>query len=75
MVIVCMGVAVVGGGPVCPFCHSFFSFCALHRLRRARPALCCYLPLFVPFPLPGFFPALSILSALGGIQWRGSVLL
>ena len=31
----------------------------------------CYLPLFVPFPLP----TLSILSALGGIGWQGSVLL
>ena len=58
-----------------PFFLSFFSFCALHRFRRARSALPCYLPLFVPFSMPCFFPALSILSALGGIGWQGCVLL
>ena len=34
-----------------PFVLSF-SFCTLHRFRRARSALSCYLPLFVPFPVP-----------------------
>ena len=57
-----------------PFFLSLF-LCALHRFRRARSALSCYPPWFVPFPLPSFFPALSILSALGGIGWRGCVLL
>ena len=55
-----------------PFFVSLFSFCALHRFRSA---LSCNPPWFVPFPQPSFFPALSILSALGGIGWRGSVLL
>ena len=50
---------------------SLSSFCTLHRFRRARSALSCYLPWFVPFPLPSFFPTLSILSALGGMGWRG----
>ena len=58
-----------------PFVLSFSSFCALHRFRRARSALSCYLPLFVPFPMPGVLWALPILSALGGIGWRGSMLL
>ena len=58
-----------------PFFLSFLSFCALHRFRRARSALSCYPPWSVPFPLPSCFPALSILSALGGIGWRGCVLL
>ena len=58
-----------------PLFLSFFSFCALHRFRRARSDLSCYPPLFIPFPLPNFFPTLSNLSALGGIGWRGSVLL
>ena len=58
-----------------PFFLSFFSFCALHHFRRARSALSCYPPWFVPFPLPSFFPALSVLSALGGIGWRGCALL
>ena len=54
-----------------PFFLSLFSFCALHRFRRARSALSCYPPWFVPFPLPCFFPALSILSALGGALGGG----
>ena len=54
---------------------SFSSFCALHRFWRARSDLSCYLPLFVPFPRPSFFPILSFVSAQGGIGWRGSVLL
>ena len=58
-----------------PFVLSFSSFCALHHFRRARSALSCYLPLFVRFPMPSFLWALPILSALGGIGWRGSVLL
>ena len=58
-----------------PFVLSFSSFCALHRFRQARSALPCYLPLFVPFPMPSFLWALPILSALGGIGWPGSVLL
>ena len=49
-----------------PFFLSFFSFCALQRFRRAWSALSCYLPLFVPFPLPSFFPTLSILLGGGG---------
>ena len=57
-----------------PFVLSFASFCAVHRFRRARSALSCDLPLFVPLPMPSFLWALPILSALGGIGWRGSVL-
>ena len=34
-----------------PFVLSSSSFCALHRFRRARSALSCYLPLLVPFPM------------------------
>ena len=56
-----------------PFFLSLFSFCALHRFWRARSALSCYPPWSVPFPLPSCF--LSLLSALGGIGWRGCVLL
>ena len=58
-----------------PFVLSFSSFCALHRFRRARSALSCYLPLLISFPMPSFLWALPILSALGGIGWQGSVLL
>ena len=58
-----------------PFFLSLFSFCALHRFRRAWSALSYYPPWFFPFPLPSFFPALSILSAPGGIGWQGCVLL
>ena len=58
-----------------PLVLSFSSFCALHRFRRARSALSCYLPLFVPFPLPNLFSTLSIVFALKGIGWRGSMLL
>ena len=43
-----------------PFFLSLSSFCALHRFRRARSALSCYLPLFVPFPLPSFFTTISM---------------
>ena len=42
---------------------------------RPRSALSCYLPLLVPFPMPSFLWALPIRSVLGGIGWRGSVLL
>ena len=52
------------------FVLSFSSFCALHRFRRARPALSCSLPLFVPFPMPSSLWA-PILCAVGGIGWRG----
>ena len=38
-------------------------------------ALFWYLPLFVPFPMPSFLWALPILSVLGGMGWRGSMLL
>ena len=55
-----------------PFFFSFSSFCALHRFRRARSALSCYLPLFIPFPLPSFFSTLSILSALGALGGGGA---
>ena len=53
-----------------PFFLSLFSFCAPHRFQRARAALSCYSPWFVPFPVPSFFPALSILSALGALGDR-----
>ena len=55
------------------FLLSLFSFCALHCFRRAWSALSCCPPWFLPFPPPSFFPALSILSALGGIGWPGCV--
>ena len=55
-----------------PFFLSLFSFCALHRFRRARSALSCYPPWFVPFPLPSFFPALSILLPWGGLGGGGA---
>ena len=55
-----------------PFSLSFSSFCTLHRFRRAQSTLSCYLPLFVPFPLPSFFSTLSILSALGALGGGGA---
>ena len=52
---------------------SLFSFpsppSVLCTVFGAQPALSCYLPLLVPFPLPSFSSTVSILSALGGIGW------
>ena len=54
---------------------SFSSFCALHRFRRARSALSCYLPSLVLFPMPSLLWVLPILCVHEGIGWRGSMLL
>ena len=55
-----------------PFVLSFSSFCALHCFRRARSAVSCYLPLFVPFPMPSLLWALPIFSTLGGLGGGGA---
>ena len=42
-----------------PFFLSFTSFCALHHFRRVWSAPSCYLPWFIPSPLPSSFSSLQ----------------